>query len=1074
MLCVTHNSLHFGDAKDEKPPTFPNPFAKPKLAIASESFGDDFVKRINNKEFNDLERGTGYYRTIQSSGSDVLLLQAIQDVAFSYQPYTCITSKQDAASLPVAIDQVKVQKAFNYRKSDTKVPKSYTLSLFGVTALWHHAYTTVSGRTFNKSDEDVYTWTVPYGKKGMSVELSFVYVQRDQPSSYLDLNLVLDYVQIYDANKTRLLTYNIYSVSTEPSPEDLDMLQLPVGYGCLDKWKKYLWLDLPMDIETKVLSSQNSWFNWEHNTELEVIATEFGASYLTGMTGESCTAIKSMEFVVLSGDDVYIKTGDSDYDRVTKTVTDAKSRVRYTIDLKAGSCKVDRYHNRTAHEPLESLTFVNQMRIDITYDLLEKLFRDNSDFKIVKITGLSKGDSLTIYEERSFEKLFGSHDIKPTRVIKTYTFDAKTSRKQLASIAIWVFNGQRNTIDESYLINVIRKESRLELGVVDVSQDCFFNNGDKAYGRDYAWLRWHYAASKAQLDLINTASDLMRVLFHQTLKKSLGLSAARAPRFELLPDDDGFTARLLVLDSPGLHFVYDEYKYKRTSLGFCEHTSFATDIDHCSKICLDHHCRVFSYSVSTHECNYTSKVLHQSNIDKVLVAADDCSAYILPEGMSLPSIQQRRLHWLINEAGNDIRLGTSSERTSKFWLLMLDANSTLFPDAFEVESDPVREVDLQDQVPDDSFRIGIPIARYHTNDRDLQQQIAMREYTDLNYDQCALLCLDSSVDCGSFSFCSHGKTCTLTNLRDTEQTRRSDLVVEDHDCMIAQRDYLWSFDHLQGTRYPSSYHEQMKTARRNECAERCLFSKDLQCLGFDFCTDTKPAEDADPDDSNELGTCFYQQTRYSAQEQQTGNSTPTESARCDHYSRSLLADFDQLSFRSFTPDALLGVTASRYEGKTLGACADLCGLKTVDCVGLQFCVEQTAENTLTQTCTIVEGSVACLTGAVNASQAPTDNGGAVESMLEGLLKADTNCRVLMHKDRSRNSLEPPEAIDESDSQAGGDPAGGLSITGALLLFLILTATMAAITFGLYWAEERSLVIRRCLSCPRSLIGHSRR
>lgn len=414
--------------------------------------------------------------------------------------------------------------------------------------------------------------------------------------------------------------------------------------------------------------------------------------------------------------------------------------------------------------------------------------------------------------------------------------------------------------------------------------------------------------------------------------------------------------------------------------------------------------------------------------------------------------------------------------TPKFQLAV-DSNNLLAPDSFMVESDANNEVGLAFDGPSESFSLSIASARYHTNDRESRQQIAMHEYSDLNYDQCVSVCLDLSFDCGSFSYCNHQRLCTLINLNNTDEAKKRGLLVEDHDCSIMRRDYLLSFHRIQGTPYPSSYHHQVESIDRNECAEQCLFSKDLQCLGFDFCVETNSIEVYSEDSIR--GTCFYQQTRYSLKEGHQTSESPqsNEARRCDHYSRPSLAEYSQLSFRKFIPDIWLNVTPSRYEDKTLSACADLC-LNTVDCIGLEFCTKQKAKNKLTHTCIFVESSLEELIGvasAENATRTVADQHMAMELKLNGILQTDIDCRVLMLKERLRITFEPPDEVPANQSNGRGTRAayGGSSILGMTLLSLTLTSAVAAITCGLQWAEERSLMVRRCLSYPRSLMGSMR-
>lgn len=414
------------------------------------------------------------------------------------------------------------------------------------------------------------------------------------------------------------------------------------------------------------------------------------------------------------------------------------------------------------------------------------------------------------------------------------------------------------------------------------------------------------------------------------------------------------------------------------------------------------------------------------------------------------------------------------------------------------------------------------MARY--NIMDLEMRRNARRFEDLSYDQCALLCLDSSSteqdsDCGSLSYCVHQRTCIISNLNNTDRARDLNLVEADPDCFIAQRDYLVSFSRIEDTPRPLSYRKKLSGTNPTDCALECLFSSEFRCLGFDYCAGDKDLSvgaeveesSSAPAGRREADTCFLQQLRYNPSdtvpraEPRSSESTPLPDAAiamapaavvagssklCDHYTRWYLADFDQFDYQQFAPAVWTQVPSSMYLGKTVIECGDLCAVETSDCIGFEFCFEPAAE--VGQTCKIVKSSLnvllnASLGGSSSTWSSPAGDEATQSSLptktrIKRLLKPYINCHVYVLREDSREAhvrfVDRRSSTQEQQQQQRmqlGAPAptiasqSGVSFFGAMLLFVLVSITIATITFGAHLVEERVAQVHLCLDRLRSLV-----
>lgn len=401
----------------------------------------------------------------------------------------------------------------------------------------------------------------------------------------------------------------------------------------------------------------------------------------------------------------------------------------------------------------------------------------------------------------------------------------------------------------------------------------------------------------------------------------------------------------------------------------------------------------------------------------------------------------------------------------------------LLPDRFELEQDPLLEAAQQDDDDDDAqqttsaaFHQGLNMHHYKVNALSQAAAAAVKRsswrlFNGLSYDQCALACADSS--CSSFSYCTHRRECIVTEIY--ELSKSADLMEMDVECFIVQRDFVSKFNKFDNTHRPQLYKRSTAAISAAECAHACVVATDFRCLAFDFCV-------AD-DNNNKLDGCFLLEDRRLYTGGATTNTDNDKSAvstrrqtSCAHYSRSYLADFLRVESRKFDDTQLLAkAKTSIVSGRSVDACAEHCATGLIDCSAFQFCLDASAASEARapmQSCTMLEGHLS----GQRVDQAPivsVDDAQQDQAPTNNLLQPSADCHVfLLRKDSSEAQLRELALVGMTKAEyeaqkrlASDSRPRGLTLAGAVLLFLGVTSFVATIAFGFTWARENNDFVR---------------
>lgn len=1076
-------------------------------------------------EYLDLNLARAAYVTRNKLEQGVILLDAIRDKSFSYKPYTCEVHSQRDLQVP-GIRQWNTDLSFVTKgpgageDDGTSTDIEVNLRLFGVIGYWIFAWR--RAKVYSNSavvysvSKNIYRvshrWTAEDVDNKMHVELHFI---DTSPSNSNEPSLSLEMIQLKESEGEQkvLVTYNILSIDYEISQDAYDsVLQVPVGYGCLDEIEEVEFDQKRGKSGRSVLPA----FSLDRRKlSLEATATKF-----TESSRESSTI--SMELARISKTYLMVRIRDTRFDY--KHVIDTNANVQYTIDSRRGTCKLEHYPELADSDDLckFDVDFANQMTLKVSFEFLVDLFDEKMNFKLVKTTKQGAIDAKYAYFERTSIGLFGS-DLRPTRIIRKFLLDK--DEYKLQSVTLWTLNTDESRLEEMYYLNVIDFEPIDHAWpsishVFDVSEECYLNNERMQNGRDYAWLEFTYPISSQESTTLAGYTDLLEKVLYKRYSSYLRWSRFRIPRVELEFDDDHFVLRLLALNNPPLDVMFE--KQESSALIFktdSDQRTYVPDINHCVELCRKQHCHAISYCESTHSCIFTSRQIVASS-DTVKNAQCDTYYDLKPDTTYVNTLQQvisknRHIDFspvavpkppeelllplsesgvdpstyseLLNSYVKELMIYLKKERPGldgvSFVSKLNGLLTVLIPNKFDIEVDPLSEFDLTDSSGEDdeddrlpAFHEGLSMFRYKLEMFDQVKQRDARLFKGLNYDQCALACTDSK--CGSFSFCPSRSECLITNVNSTSVAQSSNLIEQDTDCFIMQRDFLRNFDAFENVFRPQVSKKKSVATSPSECALACVSEDSFRCLAFDYCEEPSVVSG-----KSSKSTCFYQATRHQTNidSAPTNTRTPASSSEgtgCTHYSRSFLADFLHIEYRSIDEKVKTQLRSSKISGKSIFDCASMCVTDLTDCSAFEFCFNSDTKLQQTgalQSCEFVQGRLS-QTELVDLSAVVDESSN--DNLVEAgkLLVSSPNCHVYsMRRDSTEAQLRDLAISAETlhdrteAKRSAANLSKGLTFGSGLLLFVAVALVSSAIGAGLCYAKNNEFVRHR-VERARILIG----
>lgn len=1153
VILDSRNVYHTNAAAGDAEPPFPQIISplqvnRHRIHIVSESVSDKFGYETY-EELVDLDEGKDTLIVHDKKGHHVTHIDGPNNLIFRYQPYYCTAFTPE--ELEIGLPDKLWTKRYSMKSGDGKTTKE--MHLYGVTALWMNVAErpksySISSMVYSASKDiskSAHKWSVNGDDNKVRIHFYFI----DNSSRSSGTKLSLEMIQVESLVSMKIIqTLNILSFEYSFADSYDSMMRVPVGYGCInsDVTSKAL-IEFP-SIESLYLGPLMS---NSHKIELEATATKFKETS-DGIERSSDTisyeiAHTSPQFSTGNPGLQLIRERDARKD--IKTISNHQFNVEYKIDMRKGTCKFANMGTRDRGEKL-SLEFNNNLKLAIDVETFKVIFVDTDDFYFI---GRSRKVIEYLYFEKTTDKILEGK--QQSRIIRTYsTNQAATGEVKLESVTIWVFDEKYENIIESYHLNVIDAitlNSFYELSrTFDITEECYLNNELMVEGKDYSWFELHYPVPVRYNTII--ASKVMNVkeMIYARFSSD-GVNFFLAPRFEIMFEDTGFILRILQIDIPSINYLYDLKEGFMLSIdktrGDAE--DLTVDLNHCTDLCRLSNCKTMSYCENDHLCLISTHV--PDNDKHKLLKSKSCLTFQRPtlnqveeeddeqfeklmelklqrvigvlqhqdyDALSLPKMPDelwypksetgineeeynKILKSYLEEVMNFIKSEGHRLPMLTFTMEVEGALVILMPNKFELEQDPLNEFKLTDK--DDSledgldssaappFHEGLSMHRFKINAFNEANQQNSHLFTGLNYDQCALACVDSK--CSSFSFCSHRQECIITDIYSIGESM-SNIIELDSDCMILQRDFLSKFNRFQNVFRPNIYKKSSKAFNPSECAHTCIIETDFKCLAFDFCSASESSTN-----SVQIDSCLLLEDRQiytgigGVQKAQTPSSAnkqiPTSDNKkqqqqvatgCDHYSRSYLADFLRIEYRQIDDSEMSKLKTSIIEGRSVDQCADECVNQLTDCTAFQFCFDPDIREGAMQSCTFIESKPEGAmydNGSSNTNIVVDEKDGGKVVKASKIFVANRNCHVfsLRHdaseahlRELALNGMTKEEM--DTNERRNKVSSSGLSIGGGILLFLSVTLIFSAIGCGIVIVKHHNDYVRQRIERIQLLLG----
>lgn len=1123
-----------------------------RIHIVSESVSDKYGYETY-EELVDLDEGKDTLVVNNKKGHHVAHIDGANNLIFRYAPYTCAAFTPEEMEL-VFPDNLWT-KRYSMKSSDGKTTKEMHLygvtALWMNVAELPKSYST-SSMVYSASKDiakSAHKWSV--NGHDNKVRIHFYFIDNSARSSGTKLSL--EVIQVESLVSMKIIhTLNILSLEYSFSDSYDSLMRVPVGYGCInsDVTSKAL-IEFP-SIESLYLGPLMS---VNHKIQLEATATKFKETN-DGIEQSSDTIsyeIAHTSPAFSTGNPGLQSIRQRDAKKDIKTVSNYQFNVEYKIDMRKGTCKLANMGARRDKGEKLSLEFNNDLKLAIDVETFKTIFVNTDDFYFI---GRSKKVIEYLYFEKTTNKIFEGKRSRIIRTYSTNQAILGEVKLESVTIWVFDENFENiiesyhlNVIDAVFL-NSFYKLSR----TFDITEECYLNNENMVEGKDYSWFELHYPVPARYNAIIASKVMTVKEMIY-TRFSSDGVSFFLAPRLEIMFEDTGFILRILQIDIPSINYLYDLKEGFILSIDKTQGDAedLTVDLNHCTDLCRLSYCKTMSYCENDHLCLISTSL--PDNDKHKLLKNKSCMTYQRPtlnpveeendeefeklmelklqrvigvlqhqdyDALSLPKMPDelwypksetgineeeynKVLQSYLEEVINFIKTEGHRLPMLTFTMEIEGALVILTPNKFELEQDPLSEFKLTDK--DDSledglgsfssaaaapFHEGLSMHRFKINAFNEANQQNSRLFTGLNYDQCALACVDSK--CSSFSFCSHRQECIITDLYSIGESM-GNIIELDSDCMIMQRDFLSKFNKFQNVFRPNIYKKSTKAFNPSECAHTCVIETDFKCLAFDFCS---TSEGSSTKQSVQVDSCLLLEDRQiytgigdtqnvqqspSANKQIVSNDDKKRKKKqqqqvatgCDHYSRSYLADFLRIEYRQIDDSEMSKLKTSIIEGRSVDQCADECVNQLTDCTAFQFCFDPDIRDGAMQSCTFIESRPEEGTQNTNIVVDEKDGGKVVKA--SELFVANRNCHVfsLRHdtseahlRELALNGMTKEEM--ETNEKLNKVQSSGISIGGGILLYLSVTLIFSAIGCGIVIVKHHNDYVRQRIERIQLLLG----
>lgn len=674
---------------------------------------------------------------------------------------------------------------------------------------------------------------------------------------------------------------------------------------------------------------------------------------------------------------------------------------------------------------------------------------------------------------------------------RRYSRSSDNDPLKLISVTIRILSPDMKKIEELYHLNLISLRyfapAQPRAGIfagtslldwakkMDVSENCYLENDNEHANLRYYWFKLTYRILNSELNqLLNEWQKFKAAIYGQILEqlRPYDVSILRLPRMELLPDkdNDAIILRLLLLDSPAPQFAFESKQFRVIDKQTGDLEDVAKNLDHCAFLCKRIECQGFSFNKKTHKCLITSRDIYDNNLNQdpdFITYFNERNSATVSQG-SLAKIKSELEH---RDSGDDIELpvksddlnltptdsGLSEEDYSKkaddYWLEVLKALETrgssqklmvfshrlssgifvyLLNGKLTFENDLSNEFSLvanneENEQDIATFHEGSIAFRYKwAKLNQPSNSYKARQFTKISREQCELACIDSQ--CSSFSYCSKQEECITTSIHDIGKVRMdADLVGEDPDCSIMQRDFLFKFNEFPNViRSDKPDKELNEILNPSECAYSCISESDFICLSFDFCT------------LENKHYCLMMKDRdiYSGSRTDPNKDKKSDKITgCSHFSRSYLADFTAEEYEEIKQTKLQTITKEIILGYSSDQCAEKC-MDDTDCNVFQLCFPKGPDSN--QECRLIDRN--------------RDN-----NITKDDLTASENCHVYsMLPSVMRARVKGLDDETTNDDESNGS---GLTIFGGFMLYIGITFVSTIIGCGFLLLKHNNERVR---------------
>lgn len=538
------------------------------------------------EELIDLDSGKAAYMETRNGVRTSWLIDVDENSMHKYLPFSCEQSTLDL----VTIEQPPIFDTLSGPKIRTSSQQN--MYLYGISAIL---------KTFSESLLSNYKGTVNEGNKvlhtfSLSIDSNFRRTMKlfySQGTTATGGNLQLDSLEIWSGSQKT--TIKIMSVSHDISHEDQKKLDLPLIYGCTRR--KIYSEDLRRSLN--IISADQS---KRYLLKARARAINFIGANPTSTEDSNVEIATSDPRDGTHGKLLSIRHQNSQSN--SKMLVDSGRGLKLEADLSTRKCEISRIRSTSDSRPV-MLRFSDELTLRLEIETLESMLYGVKPESYIKVEQSQRDQSQHFYFAQEFSGAFGAG--KAARVVRRFSFDTN-GRSKLDSFTIWVFAVNQDspwTIQSVFEFNIVTSTALISdsdnAQAFDMSQECYIDNEEMIYGRDYVWAALTYQTNLAH-ELQSRVAELKSAFYHR-IGSNMKLNYLRVPRMEITFSESSFTLKMLVLDSLAPHMVYDQVD-SHTLDPLDVRTSVSVgSIRECSDLCKQHKCTAMSFSSALNTCS---------------------------------------------------------------------------------------------------------------------------------------------------------------------------------------------------------------------------------------------------------------------------------------------------------------------------------------------------------------------------------------------------------------------------------------------------------------------------------------